>query len=217
MKKTSIIAAIGILCVIVPQIQASLIEIAIEAKIIEVSDDYSLLEGKINVDDIITGSYKYDSEAADNEPDYHYKGLYKFNQSPYGISLEAGGFQFKTDPTIVDFTIGIINDYPSLLNDIIGLDSDNNLTLDNGVPLRGIFWQLDDYSGQAISSISLPVTAPIIDDWQDGNILNIAGGVEREETFGISATVTSATLIPEPSSILLLSTGIIYLSKRYHL
>jgi hypothetical protein len=61
------------------------------------------------------------------------------------------------------------------------------------------------------------ITAPVLNDWQDYNLLIIAGGgnpKEGEFAFGISAYVTSAEKIPEPTSILLLSLGLIYIRKR---
>jgi hypothetical protein len=214
MRKIIAISAIGILCIIVPQIQASLIEIAIEAKVTGVDDPGGLLEGNVNIGDIITGSYKYETEAFDAEPANPYKGLYKFTQLPYGVFLEVNGYRFKTNLSNVDFKIGLINDKPPLNSDTYWFDSYNNVMVGTDIPMGGIFWQLDDDSGQAISSINLQVTAPIVNDWLDGNILSIGGGVEIEATFGISAQVNSTTLIPEPSSLILISLGLIYLRNR---
>ncbi|MBN1846854.1 MAG: PEP-CTERM sorting domain-containing protein [Sedimentisphaerales bacterium] len=197
--------------------RASLIEIAITAEITAVQDSGGLLDGNVNAGDTITGSYIYDSEAIDTEPSNPYKGLYKFTQSPYGISLATGGFLFKTDPSNVDFTIGVINDKPPLINDIFGLDSDNNLPLHNGVPVRFISWQLDDLSGQAISSINLPIAGMDIEDWHDFNFLLISGGGDPQEgqyAFGISARVTLAVLIPEPATLMMLSLGMLHLGTK---
>ncbi|MBN1846855.1 MAG: PEP-CTERM sorting domain-containing protein, partial [Sedimentisphaerales bacterium] len=87
----------------------------------------------------------------------------------------------------------------------------------NDVPMDSIVWQLADYSGQALSSIYLPTTAPVIDDWQDFNLLTLSGGgnpQEGEYGFCIIASVKSAALIPEPATLMLLSLGCLRLGIK---
>jgi hypothetical protein len=210
MKKIIIIASIGILAVIAPQTQAALIEIAIEAEITGVSDSGNLLEGNVNVGDIITGSYKYDSETPDSSPLDPVQGNYWHYSSPYGVSFNVGGFNFQSNPSDIDYFFFIRNN-TSLGNDIYGFDSYSNSELSNGININLIGWVLKDYSGDALINDELPLTAPVLNNWIDENILVISGGVEREETFGIGARVTSAVLVPEPASLLLLTTGYMYL------
>jgi len=131
---------------------------------------------------------------------------------PAGISLSAGGFDFTSDPTNVDFVIEIINDYTSGgLHDAYLLVSYYNLPLSNGTYLGGITWHLADYSATALSSIQLPITPPVLPDWQI-NSLTFGGGT-YEEPCGISAHVTSA--VPEPATIVLLAVGALLLRKHH--
>jgi hypothetical protein len=215
MKKVIVIAFIGILGLIVPQTQAALIEIAIEAEVTAVSDSGNLLEGNVNVGDTITGSYKYDSEATDTEPSIPYYGSYDFLQFPYGISLEINNVPFKTNPINTDYHIGVTDNHPGAW-DVYNMISKNNLPIFSNVAVNSIQWELQDYSEQALTNINLPITAPVLNDWQDYNLLIIAGGIEGEEAFGIGARVTSAVLIPEPATIILFTIGSYYVRKRNH-
>jgi len=138
-------------------------------------------------------------------------GKYEYLQTPYGITLEVGGFRFETNPSDVDFTIYVSNDRVSPTGDIYNIVSNNNLTLSNGVDVGWMFWQLDDRSGQAISNTNLSLTAPFLEDWKDGNLLRIEG-VPQQTDFFINSHVTSA--VPEPSTIILLGIGALFLKKR---
>jgi hypothetical protein len=183
---------------------ATLITIQIEAVVDSVQDYGNYLEGQINPGDIITGYYIYESTTPDSNPSLDV-GDYEHYISPFGIFLSVSGFDFETDPTNVDFFVEVVNNYPS--GDYYLVGSSDNLSLSNGTLVDRISWQLDDYTGYALSSDALPTTPPALDDWQS-NILNISG----DRTFGIWAHVTSA--VPEPTTFLLLSLGSLLLRKR---
>jgi hypothetical protein len=214
MKKGIIIITIGILGIIGSKTQAGLIEIVIEAEVTAVSDSGNLLEGNVNVGDTITGSYKYDSETPDNNPTDTSLGNYWLRSSPYGIFLTVGGLEFKTDLDSVKFDILIANNDISSSRDIYGLTSYNNTFLENNTPVDIISWDLNDYTETAIDNDLLPITAPIVNDWQSVNILLISGGEERGIRFGIGANVTSAVLVPEPSTLILITLGLGLLKER---
>jgi len=215
MKKTIVITAIGIVGIISLQTQAALIEIAIEAEVDYLNDPGNLLEGNVNIGDIINGVYIYDSDAIDSEPSMPYYGSYNFFQQPYGILLEINDLYFETDPSNTDFHIGITNDDPW---DVYNIISDNNLPILNNVPVKTIQWELQDYSEQALSDISLPISAPVLNDWPDENWLTITGGGDPKmgegPGFGIGAEVISAVLIPEPTSFVLIILGGLTIRKR---
>ena len=208
--KTAILFKLSVVlwCVFfcVPTVEAALITIDIIATVDSVDDQGNYLEGKISVGDTITGYYTYDLLTPDSEP-LAYAGLYEHNNPPAGISLNVGGFNFRTDLDNIDFVVAILNDYPPLLKDQFWMRSYNNLPLSNGTTVDGISWQLDDLSGNALSNTDLPTTAPVIDDWE-ANVLNISG----DRKFGIQAHVTSA--VPEPATVLLIGLGGLLLRKR---
>ncbi len=185
------------------------VTIFIEAEVDSVGDSGNYLEGKINVGDTITGYYTYESTTSDIDPSI-YIGRYEHYTSPYGISLSAGGFVFKTDHDNVDFIVSVGNAGGPYTSDDYVTVSNNNIDLPNGTGVTKISWNLSDSTCAALSSDALPLTAPFLSDWQS-NILNISGG-EKGASFGIWANVTSA--VPEPSTILLLGLGVFFIKKR---
>lgn len=180
-------------------------------------------EGGIQVNDIITGSYFYDSMTPDSRPSYSV-GAYWHYSSTYGISLNVGGFNFQTDPDNVKFLMEICNDHP-WFNPSVNIDnyllrSDNNLPLSNGIKVDQISWQLDDDTGSALTNISIPTVPPVLNHWQQPVGLIIEGTIcdtyefPGPENFHIFSHVTSVSEVPEPMTILILGVGGAILLRR---
>ncbi|MHC4742866.1 MAG: PEP-CTERM sorting domain-containing protein [Planctomycetota bacterium] len=207
-RKIIVLAACVLIGLILgpPAAQAELVTIQIEALVDSVLDEGNYLEGKVQVGDIITGWYSYDSSTADSNPS-EYIGMYEHYSSPYGISLSTGGFVFETDSANVDFSVSVGNAGGPYSMDNYRIVSRNNLSLSNGAPVDTISWQLDDPTGNALSSDALPTTAPVLDDWQSNTL---SFGTVRE--YGIFAHVTSA--VPEPGTVVLLAIGGLVLRRR---
>jgi len=173
---------------------AETITVYIIAKVATVDDSNNLLGGSISVDDIITGEYTYESTTSDSNP-LGTVGDYQHTTSPYGITINADGFVFETDPSNVDFLVEIANNHgsPSARDNYL-LRSYNNLDLSNGVLVDHISWQLDDDTATALSTEALPTTAPTLEDWQSIFGLTITGSdpVDPLSTYLIRAHVTAA-------------------------
>jgi hypothetical protein len=188
--------------------QAELITIAITGVVDGFGDNGNYLEGKVHVGDAITGTYTYESTIPDSDPyDDPAVGFYCNYGSPCGVSLTVDGFNFKTDPANTKFLIEIDNNNSGIDGYLIR--SYNNLAISNGSPVETISWELQDNTCTAFSSDALPTTAPILSQWQTNSLWF---GMSRY--YGIGAHVTSATLIPEPATILLFGLGILSLRKR---
>jgi hypothetical protein len=197
--------------------QGAIITIAIEGVVDDVRDRDNYLEGRINVGDLITGTYTYDTDTPDANPSSQV-GEYEHFAYPCGFSLSVGGLNFKTDfsPGAPEyFTMWITNGSSGV--DGISVKGYNNLPLPDGTSVNNIIWYLQDTSQSAISSIELPRTAPVLDDW-DFNFLQLAAGgdvrADPQPGFGIAAHVTSAVVIPEPTTILLLGLGGLMFVRR---
>jgi hypothetical protein len=178
----------------IPTKSPGVITIKIDAQITGVQDTNNLLEGKIKVNDSITGKYTYDSGTPDSNSDPHV-GVYKYNSSTYGIKLEAGGFVFETNSSDVDFGISIADNFSYYYNwDLFTLESNNNSELSNGLLVIYIGWGLIDTTGNALSSDALPTTAPVLSDWEE-NILIIMGSSSSYpyDSYFIMANVTKVT------------------------
>jgi hypothetical protein len=186
--------------------QATLITIQIEGVVDSVLDEGNYLEGKIKPGDAITGFYTYESTTPDSSPLDPVQGNYWHYTPPAGISLTVGGFDFKTDPTNVEFCVAVRNNNLSG-DDVYWIHSDKNLFLSNGTPVDYISWSLKDHTSSALSSDALPTTFPILAYWQE-NLLRIY----TDRSFIIDSHITY--VIPEPVTIVLIVLGGLVLRKR---
>lgn len=218
MSRNAIIRLLSVvvLAALVPATHGQLIEIGLTAEVYGVEDFNNLLDGLIQAGDTITGSYTYDSEAVDTMPNDPSTGNYEFVGLEFGISLAINGLEFRTTPYGY-YGVGIGNDLPrnnpDVTRDIYTVGSYDNKLLSNGTPVDQIYWQLTTYSGLAIADISLPTQAPNLSDWTNGLI--ISGSIpDTKQRYSIGAEVTSAWLIPEPATLILLGLGSLLIRKR---
>lgn len=201
--------ACGLFLLIHPA-HAKLVPIAITAEVTHFAYLDDFFEGRINVGDLVTGVYIYDLSTPDSDPSPG--GLYVHDAPPAGITLTAGGLVFMTDPENVEFIVKIENNYPAVFGprDSYIFNSLNNLPLSNGFAVERITLSIVDNTGSAISSSALPTTAPVLDDWETGRYdlyVECTYGTPFAFTFAFDAHLTSAVLIPEPATILLLIFG----------
>jgi len=213
MKKRILVTAFFI-CIsgfFVSTANAEPVTISLSATVNYVDDPAGALESKINVGSIITGYYTYESTTPDSRPSEPSIAEYWHNASPSGISLTVGGFNFRTNPDNVNFLVSITNNYSDQDNYL--LRSYNNSPLSNGTLVGHISWQLDDLTATVFSSDALPVTAPILSQWQF-NHLRMDGDAIGGGTYLVDAAVTSVQLVPEPGTLLLLTLGSFLLRKR---
>lgn len=210
------VLAAAVLVVLAPTTQGQLIEIGLIAEIYLVEDYDNLLGGNVQVGDLITGSYTYDSSMtpASTSPT---GALYVFNSSDVGAVLETNGLTFQTDSSNVDFQMGIANESGPLSWDGLWFRSHNNLSLADDIDID-ISFTLTDYSGTANEDTNLSTDAPILQNF-DVNCLRIEGLIPATDTsskqhFIINAEVTSAWLIPEPGTLVLLAIGSVMFRRR---
>lgn len=179
------------------EVHAEPVCIAITAEVAYVDDRGGILDGAINVGDVITGTYVYESTTPDTNP-LPTVGDYWHTTAPFGITLNAGGFVFRTDPANVNFLVEIVNDHGTPASDNYLLRSYNNIFDVGSSSDNHISWQLDDPTLAALSSEALPTVPPVLSDWQSIFGLDIQGSSFRDE-FLIRSHVTSANLCGDTS------------------
>jgi len=202
----SIMFAMFILCLWCVPVKATLITIEIEGVVDSVRDTGNQLGGKIKTGDTITGTYTYNLLTPDSEPSA-WVGVYEHHNPPAGISVNVGDFTFLTNPDNVDFIVEILNDYPPSLKDQFWMRSYNNISLPSGISV-GIAWWFD-YLTDTFSTDALPATAPVLENLE-WNIFRIG----EMRIFGISGHITSATLIPEPTTFFFVGFGALILRRK---
>jgi len=168
------------------------IGIKIVAKVTSVDDPNNLLGGVIQENDTMTGKYVYDPGIPDADPNPA-KGHYSFTSSSCKFEVVADGLTFKNNPSNMDLSIWILNNFYGNTDEYQVL-SLNNLQLDNGMLVTVIQWFLEDLNGTALDSDALPTTAPALVDWeQNGLIILGKDPGDPAKLYGIYAKVTSAT------------------------
>ncbi len=202
MKKYAIISILAVI-LLAGFVNAEIVQINIEAEVTSVDDSGNYLEGNINVGDTITGYYIYDTETPDSNPsesvgDYYSGGIY----------LSCNGLDFRTDQNNSNFKVTILNDHTGV--DAYGIKSDNNLSSINGVILNRIYWGLQDIDCLYFDSTNLIDYAPDLSAGWEFNDLDITS----DRNFSIRGEVTSATKVPEPSTILLFGLSSLFLKRK---
>jgi hypothetical protein len=196
--------------------QAVPIIIQISGNITSIGGYTQVIPGSIHAGTTFTGTYTYDSAALDSDTNPQ-RGKYLHN-SPYGISIVVGGYEFKTSPShIGQFKMSIYNDLPDNgVNDYYAVFSQwQNVSVPSaGFTVDSIRWQLRDSTYKALSSDALPIIAPVLTDW-GYNVLDISGyGGPNDYGLSIYGTVTDVRLIPEPITGVLLAMGAFFLRRR---
>lgn len=199
-----------------PSCCGALVIVQFNAEVTQVHDSYSLLQGRINHGDTITGTYTYDTSAPDIYSDTSW-ARYEYDTPPSGISVRVGGFESRSDSDNTDFSIEIVNDATAMGGswDSFVLESENNLPFGSDLVIYELSLHFIDDSALAISSDALPVGAPVIADWPIAEVV-IKGHATLlpRRTFDITGFLTSAVLIPEPATVLLLGVGYMVLLSR---
>jgi hypothetical protein len=200
-------------------VRAEQIKIGLSGWVDYVSDSYNLLGNKVHQGDLITGYYIYDSTTPDSDPGNTHDGVYEHLTSPYGIFLSVGSLTFQTDPTNVDFIVGLRDNYNSP-RDYFLISSHNNLDLNTGISIDNIGLELVDNTGDVLSNDILPSVPPDLSKWQYDKSFLVSGGKypfpsSSEKTlFNFSGHIESVWLIPEPATAFLFGLGLMLARKK---
>ncbi|MFA6426725.1 MAG: hypothetical protein WCW64_11180 [Phycisphaerae bacterium] len=214
MKKDVLKIAVVVLFCCGGLLQAVPITIQISGNITSVGGYTAAIPSTIHAGTTFTGTYTYDSSTVASTIN---GGVgHHIHNAPYGISLSLGGYTFATAPNHVgQFDMWVINDEPANgVNDYYTVRSEyQNTSIPSvGFTTNYIRWDLMDSSHDALSSGDLPVTAPVLTDW-NYNVLTIGGAYGPNRT-GLSIHGTITQVIPEPLTSLLMMTGVFLLRRR---
>ena len=195
---------------------SELITIGLTAEVNSVSDHAGLLNGEIMSGNIISGYYTYDTNTENSSTWWPEVGEYYQSEPECGVYLSSSNFEFRSRPGSDDYSITITNNWTPDGSDQYVLISNDNLPTFGDIGIESISWQLDDPTGNAISSHELTATPPTLINWDSVYGLSITSektGPGMDQFF-ITSHVTSVWLIPEPTTIALLGVGILFFRKQ---
>ncbi|MFA6426723.1 MAG: hypothetical protein WCW64_11170 [Phycisphaerae bacterium] len=193
--------------------QAVPITIQITGNITSVGGYTEAIPSTIHAGVTFTGIYTYDSATPDSDSSVH-RGVYQRN-SPYGISIVVGGYEFKTAPNHVNqFKMLITNDDPvNGVHDYYTVLGYQNISIPSiGFEVEYISWKLGDSTHSVLSSDALPATVPVLTDW-NSNVLKI-GGLYGPNLSGLSIYGTVTQVTPEPLTGILMIMGMLFVRRK---
>ena len=172
---------------------AETVTITLRAQVATLFDPSARLGGSLQVGDIVSARYTYDPNVPDSDPDARI-GSYLGVGAPFAFRVDAGALSFESAPVaqLSFLTLDELGDPPA---DSYRIHSLENQPLPNGTSVTTLTWQLTDPTGAALAGDQLPVSAPVLSQWQSPSTLAIAGGTFPER-FAITAHVLSAELAP---------------------
>jgi len=198
----SIAAIVFVMVAGVLNVEAVSISFNMSGDITGVNDNNSLLNGSIVVGDAFSGTFTYDSSLPDTVFDptvYSSGGL----SSSITSVVTAGNYVFQGDSGTVDLqnksSDSLLFLFPYTSNPFIDLGPN---------PGRAIFITFLDSSGTVFSDDSLP-TSLNLSNFSSATITLFGDSGPSNPLFSVSGNITSLSPVPEPSSSILLLTGLI--------
>ena len=193
--------------------RATVIEIAFEGVVDQVSDLPVDWVSDAVVGATFTGSYVYDSDTVNVSSD-PLVGIYMHYSAPYGVLVTIGNLVFQSDPCNIELEVDIANNTNSSVDDRYGFSSSrgHNLLPDGTAGVNyAIWWVIRDDSANVLNDVALPLTAPVLSQW-NYNMFEIDG--PWNNSYGIRGHVTQVTLVPEPTMLGFVFLGGVMLLKR---
>lgn len=186
----------------------------IEGHVIVVDDP---LTNNFSVGDTMTAFFSFETETPDVEPWVSYRGKY---ENAASVVATIGNYTASADQIYMT----VLNDYPNSGSDVLvvsSIDESNVIGADVGsYHFTGFNMSLKDNDGIMFSSIDLPETPPLPSLF-DSELLHLLFGAPYAPNITIGAAVSVNDLsfsvvppepVPEPSTILLLSCGLLGLA-----
>ena len=183
---------------------------SIVARVVDVYDPASILQGQAQIDDEISGFYRLEPSLMDQNPDPE-RASYEHPLAPgYGFDLTLNGLTFATDSASSPVSVIVDND----IYDHYAIWAGGATSVDQ------ISFFLDDSSGTALSSTSL-IQTPDLTKFDGPKELYISGGNSQGDYFEIRAKLVSIAAAgddtDEPRLILLPADGKILPGQQFDL
>lgn len=211
----------GVACLIglaVTSAAAASVTVAFEGTVTSIVDEQGLLDGSVQEGSPLSGSFTYPSAGTDlnSEPGV---GAYDFAAPPAAFRLEVGAYVFETSPAAPRLSVLVRDNSPQdlfsirarspllvsgpldpVLGDQLGQISAMSFSL--GSPLPG-----------PLSSDQLPPLTSLLTDWPN-RVLRLEAATDGAPLPVLTIEGQVTTIVPEPSSLLLMTAGLLLLGRR---
>ncbi len=183
---------------------------SIVARVVDVYDPASILQGQAQINDEISGFYRLEPSLMDQDPNPEWAN-YEHPLAPgYGFDLTLNGLTFATDSASSRVSVVVAN----------GTYDHYAVWADGASSVEQIALYLDDSSGTALSSTSL-IQTPDPSKFDGPRDLFISGDNSQGDFFEIRAEVVTITAAgadtDEPELILLPADGKILPGQQFDL
>lgn len=188
---------------------SEIITVGVTGVVDEVSTDGGLeLDGSVGIGTIMSGYCSYDLETPDLEPS-EYHGEYVL----LSISMNIGNYTFTENPTSPNLALFEVGKtdlcYKVHTTDgIVAINGEPQTYYDIGITL----FDLGNFSVSGLDD-KLPVTFPDLSFFSDRNEFEVTFS-DSGIGFNIGGVIDSITVIPEPTTFLLISLGSLALLKK---
>ncbi len=210
------------------KLQAAPVTFAFEASVGSISPGASFDSDIIlAVGDVITGQFTFEPNAGDGNSSFEVNQPYAFSLEINGVELSTAAYRATSRDDAVILVDCIDLSCPSVL-DILELDG-NGLSASNGTVLPNLASESSGFRLSLVASADPnildgnfdPIPLIVVLDaatipadvgiWNQflGRSLQVWLGDSQGGTFSLNATVGQFTVVPEPSSVSLVSFGII--------
>lgn len=165
--------------------EASPYAVRVVGRLDSVLDTTGALNGLVQTGDPVVFTYAYDDTGVDTDPDPQ-GGVYRFSAPDFLVEVDVGTLSFETGPTAwveLYLRTGGFAQYHA--RSALTVVRRGPALLDRPAAL----FILQDITGQALSSVALPSTPPVLSDWPPNYPLQLStyGGGGREWLMTSSA------------------------------
>jgi len=153
----------------------------------------------------LTGQFAFDANLVDSEPANTQTGVY----SPVSFSFSLNGYMgHGADASIlVTRELPIAHEYLVIAQGSLGQPV-------AGFPLGLFMLDLMDFGRTALASDAIPLTPPLLSDYDTRSFTLQFKDVPQNQTHAINGELTSLTLVPEPAAGALMLAGLTILAAR---
>lgn len=187
--------------------------------VISVLDPDDYIDGRISPGDPFSGSVTYDFSSY-TLIEHPQLAIYNYATAPNAITVTVNGFVFATNPDGGTLRISINIDETRDDQVLYFGSQSSNIFMGEVMDLSSLYWQLNDSTKTALSSLDLPTTPSDVSDFTVNRLVisRLADGVHEigyDIVGEVFFTEDSTPAVPEPLTCVLCGIGFLIAGTRF--